>query len=70
VKGVNVPGYHFHFITEDRSAGGHLLECRMPDIEAEIDETSEFYMVLSQGEEFLKIDLTKEKEAELERVEK
>lgn len=70
VKGVNVPGYHFHFITEDRSSGGHLLECRMQDAEAEIDETCEFYMVLSKGEEFLKLDLTKEKEAELERVER
>ena len=25
VKGLNVPGYHLHFITEDRKAGGHIL---------------------------------------------
>lgn len=25
-KGVNVAGYHFHFITADRKAGGHLLD--------------------------------------------
>src|SRR5919199_2773287 len=24
-QGLNVPGYHFHFVTEDRRAGGHLL---------------------------------------------
>lgn len=24
-KGVNVPGYHFHFLTEDRTGGGHVL---------------------------------------------
>jgi acetolactate decarboxylase len=25
VEGLNVPGYHLHFITEDRTAGGHVL---------------------------------------------
>jgi acetolactate decarboxylase len=27
VGGVNVPGYHFHFITADKKAGGHVLDC-------------------------------------------
>ncbi|MDD3983642.1 MAG: acetolactate decarboxylase [Candidatus Omnitrophica bacterium] len=25
-RGVNKPGYHFHFISSDRSSGGHVLE--------------------------------------------
>ena len=25
MRHVNVPGYHFHFINEDGSAGGHVL---------------------------------------------
>ncbi len=25
-RGVNKPGYHFHFISDDRSSGGHVLE--------------------------------------------
>ena len=25
-RAVNVPGYHFHFISEDRHVGGHLLD--------------------------------------------
>ena len=29
--GVEVPGHHLHFIAEDRSCGGHVLEC---DLEA------------------------------------
>ncbi|CAA9481609.1 MAG: Alpha-acetolactate decarboxylase [uncultured Rubrobacteraceae bacterium] len=28
-RGLNVPGYHFHFITDDRTAGGHVLDCRL-----------------------------------------
>jgi len=70
VEGINVPGYHIHFITEDRKSGGHLLECQMENMEIEIDYTSRFYMVLPEGGEFHKVDLTREKETELEEVEK
>jgi acetolactate decarboxylase len=27
MDGVNVPGYHFHFISADKKAGGHVLDC-------------------------------------------
>jgi acetolactate decarboxylase len=27
MEGMNVPGYHFHFITADKKAGGHTLDC-------------------------------------------
>ncbi|MFH0879200.1 MAG: acetolactate decarboxylase, partial [Lentisphaerota bacterium] len=29
VSSIHVPGYHLHFLTEDRTQGGHLLECCM-----------------------------------------
>ena len=25
-RGLNVPGFHLHFLTEDRKAGGHVLD--------------------------------------------
>ncbi len=28
-SGINVPGYHFHFISEDRKKGGHVLDCSL-----------------------------------------
>ena len=34
MDGVNVPGYHFHFITADRKAGGHVLNCTFETAEA------------------------------------
>jgi acetolactate decarboxylase len=70
VKGINVPGYHLHFITRDKKAGGHLLECQMQNVKVEIDYTSEFYMVLPENDEFYKTNLVKEKQKELEKVEK
>ena len=48
VKGINVPGYHFHFITQDRKAGGHLLSCQIRQATIIVDYTSEFHMVLPQ----------------------
>ncbi len=72
MEGINVPGYHFHFITEDRKAGGHLLECQLQNVRIEIDYTSESYMVLPKSGDFYKadLDLTKKKQTELEKVEK
>lgn len=57
-SGINVPGYHFHFITEDKKAGGHLLECEIQDVKVEIDYISRFYMLLPQCNEFYNADLT------------
>ena len=28
VGGLNVPGYHRHFLSDDRTVGGHVLDCR------------------------------------------
>jgi len=49
VQGISVPGYHLHFITKDRKAGGHLLECRMENVNIELDYTSEFHMALPES---------------------
>jgi len=57
-SGINVPGYHFHLITEDKKAGGHLLECEIQDVKVEIDYISRFYMLLPQCNEFYNADLT------------
>jgi len=50
IAGINVPGYHLHFITADRKAGGHMLDCRIQSATAEIDYTSAFYMAVSESE--------------------
>lgn len=69
-SGVTVPGYHFHFITEDRSRGGHVLECSTGKVEMRIDEIAELHLVLPETGDFLKADLTGDKSGELKKVEK
>ena len=70
MKGINVPGYHFHFITEDKKAGGHLLECQTENIRIGIDYTSNSYLELPENEEFYNAELFIENRATLEKVEK
>jgi acetolactate decarboxylase len=70
VTGINVAGYHLHFITKDRKAGGHLLECITQSGTIEIDNTLEVLLVLPDNEEFYTMDLEKNKQQELGKVEK
>jgi len=69
VQGVNVPGYHLHFITLDRSAGGHLLDFNLENVSVEIDSFSELDLSLPENEEFYQADLTKDQQADLTQVE-
>ena len=71
VSGVNVPGYHLHFLTKSRDSGGHVLEFEVVEAVAFIDYTSEFLMILPGDEsDFYEVDLTQDKQKELEKVEK
>jgi len=56
LEGVNVPGYHFHFITDDRSAGGHVLECLIERVIITIDSTPNFFMALPEDDTFFQTD--------------
>ncbi len=69
VGGLNVAGYHFHFITEDRSAGGHLLEFQITRGELRVDHESDLNLELPAGVEEAMPDLAQSKKDELNRIE-
>jgi alpha-acetolactate decarboxylase len=47
VMGINVAGDHFHFITEDRQRGGHILEFETGgDVEIAAAQMSKFHLDL------------------------
>ena len=54
---ANAPGYHFHFITADRSKGGHVLECQAQAVTVELDYTSEWQTLLPGDAEFYNVDM-------------
>jgi acetolactate decarboxylase len=70
VKGLNVTGYHLHFLTEDHKAGGHILDFTTGDITLELDTKSDFFMTLPNIKSFRKSNLTKDRSKELKSVEK
>jgi acetolactate decarboxylase len=69
VGGLNVSGYHFHFITEDRGAGGHLLECEMTRGELRVDHESDLNLKLPAGVVEAMPHLASSKQDELKRIE-
>ncbi len=70
VKGVNVPGYHMHFISEDRTRGGHLLEVDLDKAAVYVDQTPNFSMALPMDSDFLNADLTDVETGALHKVER
>lgn len=69
VQGLNVPGYHLHFVTEDLKKGGHLLECNLLEGTVQMDIIPEFHMVLPGSNDFARANLTTDNEADLKRIE-
>lgn len=55
---ANAPGYHFHFITADRDAGGHVLEFQLLNITAEIDYTDAWHTILPGDDDFYQVDIS------------
>ena len=46
MDGVDYTGYHLHLITDDHSAGGHLLDFTIENATIEIDQTNKFNLIL------------------------
>lgn len=44
VGGINNPGFHFHFISENKTEGGHVLEFAVSNATMQLDDTPKFYL--------------------------
>lgn len=69
-KGVSVPGWHWHFISTDRSYGGHVLAIGLVNAVANITPSHKVDLDLPANEDFANSDQTKDRAAELHQVEK
>jgi acetolactate decarboxylase len=68
-KGLNVPGYHLHLITKDLR-GGHILDFKTSGAVVQMDITPRFTMVLPTSGDFIGVNLSRDLQKELERIEK
>mgnify|MGYP003604000536 CR=1 FL=1 len=70
VGGVNVPGYHLHFLSQDRARGGHILAFELVTGTAQVDLLDRFTMKLPDTADFAEVDLAKDRQQDLKGVEK
>jgi acetolactate decarboxylase len=68
-KTLNVPGYHLHFVSDDRQSGGHLLQCRGVNLRLQLQREGEYHIALPETEDFLKADLRRDPAADLAKAE-
>ena len=66
---VDIPGYHFHFLSKDRTKGGHVLECAGEQLQLQFEKVKEFHLSLPDSEEFLRADLTADRSQDLSAAE-
>jgi acetolactate decarboxylase len=61
----SVAGYHFHFLSNDRRHGGHVLDVEADRLHLKIEPLTDFHLALPETESFLRADLSKSTAEEL-----
>jgi acetolactate decarboxylase len=60
VQGINVAGFHVHYITDDRKGGGHVLDYRLLEGKLELAKISKLRIDLPHTESFQQATLHSE----------
>jgi acetolactate decarboxylase len=69
-EGINVPGYHFHFLSKDKTHGGHVLDLQGEGLRIQIDKSHGFFMQLPESEDFLKFRFEADAREAIQKIEK
>ena len=70
MSGLNSAGWHFHFITEDLTRGGHVLQVSVSSADASFDTTPSFTLALPEnGTGFQSMDLSRDMDEAIHRAE-
>lgn len=69
-KGLNVPGYHLHFLRDNHTGGGHILDFETDNIHVQIDSSRQWQLTLPDTAFFKAMNLDKDRSKELHKVEK
>jgi acetolactate decarboxylase len=68
-EGVNMAGWHMHFISRDRRQGGHVLDLHLAQGRARIARLGTFVMTLPERGRFVEADLTRSTADQIKKVE-
>jgi len=70
MNGLSIEGYHFHFLSDDRSQGGHMLTFAGDDLKVEVAEMRDFQLSVPDDQSFMDFEFKKKQNIDLEKVEK
>ncbi len=70
MESLNAPGYHMHFLTEDRRHGGHLIDCTLKKARIGIQHVPKLDLGLPITLDFLTANLTRDIGKDLDKAEK
>ena len=69
MNSLNSTGWHFHFISDDKKIGGHVLDLNLETGEAQFDRTDNFSMVLPSKENFHDLDFNQDLKEDIRKAE-
>jgi acetolactate decarboxylase len=69
VGGLNVPGYHWHFLSDDRKVGGHVLGIEVGEARVLYSVYREWSVEIDGSTSFNEADLGRDLRREIRRVE-
>ena len=65
----NLADFHFHFLSDDKKRGGHVLDLQSRDAVVELQSLTSFQMQLPQSREFAAANLNLDQKADLHKAE-
>ena len=69
MDGINMPGWHLHFLSEDRSKGGHVFDVSVREGTAKTDKITSIYINLPKEAAFDTYSLKQDLQDEIKSVE-
>lgn len=69
VKGINISGYHLHFLSDDKISGGHLLGFRLKSGILKLDRIRKFEMQLPESGAFQQSEFKTDRSEQVKEVE-
>jgi acetolactate decarboxylase len=67
---TNISGYHFHFLSTQKTAGGHIIDLKAENITIEIDQLNSYEIQVPATSDFEQFDFKKTKGDDIKSVER
>lgn len=69
MSNLNMAGWHLHFLSDDKTKGGHVLDVKVSNANVGFDKMSGFEMILPDSDTFNNINLTENMTSKIHSVE-